>query len=611
LGHAANAVLTGGYWDEFAQISGDNVVLIKRRAVPTSATDSNYQFERISPIPGQSGTTGPYGAYIMSSTGERGLQGFTLAGGTNAFCWVPESSTPHSLLAETTLKTFSSRSSFNFSEPLYIGITPGTVGKHCVNFWERAMIRDEGRWQEAIEMGDATLVTPKGVAVRSRDPTAVTLWQGGQTISLVNAVANKNFTGAYIYPSDSTTDGRILINYFNLTDGDGYGFLVPIDIDEVIADQIPGSSFNKLPSPYFRGYANNPMLMATSSLQQANLRVKVSHADPKIYIGARKSGTTTILGSSSATSQIVDFAFSVPSSSNFEYEIVAGYDADSNSALDSGEVRVVFEKTTRADVDGNAATTNLDHIDKIVIVDSVQADLARTALLGPANFPGTDYTGDLLEAFINGSTSLDDATLSAPVTITWNQPGLSHPVGARWNSAGEDTTHRFTFADGTEASNDFEVSNAMGVIVGRTIGLNKTALLNAHPGGDDYITSAPLNFTEEIDFKDTDPASLPEGIPELWLAFGKVTITGTVRVTYKKSGSFLLVSGVEAIGSFDDVYDFAWGAAGSGGDLARLAVSVQAAHATLAPSGTPNSDKVFFTRLSFNTGFVNSWNGTF
>lgn len=607
LAHSPNSVLQGSYWDEYAQTSGDNVVIVRRRALPTSATNTNYQFQRISPIPGQSGTTSPYGVYVIFAIGERGLQAFNLAGGSNAFCWLPESSTPHSLLAESTFKTFNPRSFFFSAEPIYAGITPGAVGSHCLNFWDKTMIRYEDRWQEAIEIGDAALVTRKGVAVRSKLPTAVNLWQGGQTISLINAVANKDFTGSYVYPFDSTVDGRILINHFSQTEANSYGFLVPIDIDEVIADQIPGSFDNKLPSPYFKGYANNPMLMATTSLQQADLRVRVSHADPQIYVGARKRGTTAILGSAQAASEIIDFTFSVPEFSNFEYEIVAGYDTNASSVLDAGEVRVVFEKTPRADKDGNAATASLHLIDKIAIADSSQVNLERGLLLAAANVPGTDFAGDLLEAFITGSTTVSDASLSPPVTIAWNEPGLSHPVGARWDLNGEDLTYRFTFVDGSLASDHVEDSNAMAQIVGEAITLNKTALLNAHPGGDDYVTSSFINFTNEPDFNQTDPSDLPEEFSELGLAFGKVTITGTVRVSYKKTGSFLIVGGVEVIGSFDDLYDFAWGA----GSIARQASFIQAGHATLAPPITPDSGKVFFTRVQFNTGFANTWNGTY
>ena len=78
--------------------------------------------------------------------------------------------------------------------------------------------------------------------------------------------------------------------------------LLPIDIEEVISDQIAGNDANKLPTAYFKDEQNNPMLMATRSGQKAKLRVKMASAsDPKIYVGARKNGTQAILGYASAT----------------------------------------------------------------------------------------------------------------------------------------------------------------------------------------------------------------------------------------------------------------------------------------------------------------------
>lgn len=615
LAHSPNALLLGSNWNEYAQISSDGVVQVRQRT-NNSLAGGLYRFQRFGGV-STPGTTGPYNVYITARTGEQGVQAFNIADGSNGFCWLPTAEVPHSVLAESTFKTFNSRSFFiPLREPAFIGVTPGALGKYCLNFWDKTMIRHEDRWQEAIEIGDATLMTPKGVAFRSRIPNSVTLWQGGQTISLINAVPNKDFSGSSVFPLDATSDGRVLINHYSQTEANSYGFLVPIDIDEVIADQIPGSFDNQLPSPYFggnpdlprNGFANNPMLMATQSGQQAKLRVRVAVADPQIYVGARIRQTTAILGSASASSPVVDLTFNVPSFSKNLYDIVAGYDSNSNSALDGSEVRVVFEKTPRMDKEGYGSTANLQFIDKVIVVDSDQATWARTELVAGSIAPGAEFTGDLAQAFVQGSTTVPDATTTPTVPITSSQPGLSHPLGAVWNPAGEANTHRFTFGDGSPASDQVETSHALEQIVGKIITLNKTALLSAHPGTDEYITSGYITFTnEEKNFNETDPEELPGGIPELGFAFGKVSISGTIRVSYKKSGSFLFVGSVEAIGSFDDLYDFAWGTGG----WAQTGAIVQAAHATLASSTYPQSGKVFFTRLEFNSGFVNTWNGTF
>ena len=58
------------------------------------------------------------------------------------------------------------------------------------------------------------------------------------------------------------------------------------------------------------------------------------------------------------------------------------------------------------------------------------------------------------------------------------------------------------------------------------------------------------------------------------------------------------------IGSFSDIYDFAYG----GGARAREASMNQAGHAGVA---TTNSGKVFFTRVNFDSGWSNNWNGKY
>ncbi len=99
-------------------------------------------------------------------------------------------------------------------------------------------------------------------------------------------------------------------------------------------------------------------------------------------------------------------------------------------------------------------------------------------------------------------------------------------------------------------------------------------------------------------------------------AFGKVDFIGKLRISYKKtSATTIEVGGVEAIGSFDDLYDWAYGGAkfsfiGFTFDPREPAM-VQAGHATLSKAPHANAGKVFFTRLEFNAPFVNTWNGTY
>ena len=79
-------------------------------------------------------------------------------------------------------------------------------------------------------------------------------------------------------------------------------FILKVDIDEVISDQLPDIEVNKL--PVGDGTAgstdwNNPMLMGNRSDDKAYLHIKAS-VDPvslasAALIGVRREGTTTIL----------------------------------------------------------------------------------------------------------------------------------------------------------------------------------------------------------------------------------------------------------------------------------------------------------------------------
>jgi hypothetical protein len=388
--------------------------------------------------------------------------------------------------------------------------------------------------------------------------------------------------------------------------------LLPIDIEEVISDQIAGNNANKLPTAYFKDEQNNPMLMATRSGQKAKLRVKMASAsDPKIFVGARKNGTQAILGYASVTAAEVPLEIDVPANSHDIYEIVAGYDTNSNAKLDDSEVVTTFKKTPLKDASGGTVTDPQNLLDRVIIVDQGQFSSSKSTVIG-YNYPGSEYAGNLIEGFARGRTTIPDATMVPSITVSSTQPGLGHPVGGKWNAANQDTTYRFTFADGSPASNDTEASNALKQIVQKVINDNKTAMISAYTGTPEWPVSPYYSFSEEKHFIKTDGE--PEifgvllGIPELGASFGKVKITGQLRVSYKKtSATTIQVGSVEVIGSYDDLYDFAYG----GGSRARQASMVQAGHATLAGTTEPNSGKVFFTRVEFNSGFANTWNGNY
>ncbi|MCX8495664.1 MAG: hypothetical protein ORN51_05715, partial [Akkermansiaceae bacterium] len=381
--------------------------------------------------------------------------------------------------------------------------------------------------------------------------------------------------------------------------------LIPVDIEEVISDQIAENDANKLPTAFFKGEPNNPMLMATRTGQKAKLRVKMASADPRVYVGARKHGTQTVLGSASVTAATVPLEFDVAAKSHEIYEIVAGYDANINSKLDDSEAVVVFKKTPLG-----TATDSQNLLDRIIIVDQGQADTSKTEAISYGGYPLTAYSGELIDAFAKGSTTAPNAMMTSPITIASRQPNLSHPLGEKWNASNQDITHRFTYADGSPASNEAETSNALAEIVKNIIAENKANML-AYTGPEEWPLSPYYNFNETKDLVKTE--SLWDNV--LGPAFGKIDFIGRLRVSYKKINTTIQVGGVEVIGSFDDIYDWAYGGPkfsflGFTFDPREPAM-VQAGHATLSKAPHPNAGKVFFTRVEYNTGFVNTWNGNY
>jgi hypothetical protein len=388
--------------------------------------------------------------------------------------------------------------------------------------------------------------------------------------------------------------------------------LLPIEISEVVSDQIAGSDANKLPTAYFKGEHNNPMLMATRSGQKAKLRVRLaSDSHPKVYVGARKNGTLKVLGYASVTAAVVPLEIDVPANSHDIYELVAGYDANANSKLDDSEVVTTFKKTPLKDASGGTVTDPQNLLDRVIIVDEGQAGISKAEAISYGGYMGTAYAGELIDAFAKGATTTPNATVSSPVTVASTTRGLSHPVGAKWNASNQDATHRFTYVDGSPAANDAEASKALAEIVKRTIADKKVDMLG-YAGPEEWPVTSYYDFNETKDLVKTE--SLFYNV--LGPAFGRVDFIGRLRISYKKiSATTIQVGGVEVIGSFDDVYDWQYG-----GDKFSFLFSafdprepamVQAGHATLSKSPHANAGKIFFTRVEFSTGFADTWNGNY
>lgn len=391
------------------------------------------------------------------------------------------------------------------------------------------------------------------------------------------------------------------------------------DMISVASDQIVDNRANKLPTGSYGGEPNNPMLMATRTGDDGRISVEVSvpptFAD-QILVGVRRVGAPAILGYAKAVAPpgFTKVKFSVwtaeaATSVSAKYEIVGGYDANSNGVLDNSEATIVFEKTPRTDANGDpysGSDTTFAGLDKFRIIPVDEFIAARDQVRSWGLLPGTDQAGDLLVAFANGSTVCEDTTTSSGYSISSSTAGLTHPLGGKWNLSNQDTTHKFTFPNTSWCAIDVRNSTALELITDSICSAHKAELLAS--ATNEFQSSAWYPFSYSVDFIATEaPPEIfgyPLGINELGLSFGKVTISGQAKILYKKQdASHILVNSVEVNGSFDDIYDFAFGS----GEKPRTAAKVQAGHATLSTIALP-SGKVFYTRVEFTGDILKSEN---
>jgi Bacterial TSP3 repeat len=437
------------------------------------------------------------------------------------------------------------------------------------------------------------------------DWTGINVSALGNTMSL----AAQQLLGSS-YPPPATQTKFPPIGGTAYKDGIQYPvMLVPIDIEEVISDQIAGNECNKLPTPYYRnaggtGGPNNPMLMATKTGRAAHLAIKMNVTAAfasKIFVGVREVGSTTILASTASVAAPGKTLLQFTANTGHQiYEVVAGYDANANAALENSEVATVFEKTPKKDSTGAAVMANLGNLDKIVIVEQGQFIDSKNFLELGGDLPFSDYAGDLIEAFGEGATTVPDATTTFGIEVNSTHPSLTHQVGAEWNAACQDTTHRLDFDDGTEPSDDFESSNALKTIIDTVIQENITALIAHGTGKPGWPVLTVPAFSKGNSFRASEGPGIGIGsINELHLAFGSVTITGTLQVSFRVlNPTTIEVGSINVSGSFDDLYDFDYWS----GSLPQSAAIVQAGYASLSTTANP-SGKIFYTKLNYSTGW--------
>jgi hypothetical protein len=476
-----------------------------------------------------------------------------------------------------------------------------------------------GNLEDGTYQGQFAMVTHgTNSAMKRAYEIQLEAWTG---TNLATATPITDFTGFSIMGQAATSDGKIFflapedtLTNANVVTPVQYAqlflrattTLVPIDIQEVISDQIAGNEANKLPTAYYEGEQNNPMLMATRSGTTAHIAVRVSYTNAlrtNVVVGVRKVAASTILASAPAqqapTRTMLQFTAENGAKT---YEVVAGYDYNANGILDSVEVTTVFSKTPKTSKSGSPASVRLDLLDKIIIVTADDFSSAQSFLEFGDWAIGTGYAGDLANMFARGATNIATATVTTGITVSSTTPGLSHKVGAKWNGSNEDTTHRFTFPDGGAASNDFEASQALLAIIDKVIKTNIDTLITA--GGSSFTTSGPMAFAIPVNLLVTEkPVLLPNAFNKLGNAFGQVTVNGSLLVLYATtSPTTIAVSQVNVTGSFDDLYDFFYNPRSPDNSLPRRAAVVQAGHASLSTTVKPGG-KIFFTCLEYSTGW--------
>lgn len=222
FGHGA--IVDGNSWDESPKISSNGTIMVRRRANTHDPLDKRYRLVRFGPSGGVD-AAGPHSSLVPFVMANDGMQVFN-AGSWSASAWFPSANNPRSLVADSTFSTPNPRSNFNsLAEPRFTGQKPGADDGYCIAFWDKTMIRHENRWQEAIELAGASLVTRTGLAFRRTAQGALQVWKGGDWSSFNTAVVNEDFSSAVVLPVGPFADGRVVLNHFD-SQSPGCGFVI-------------------------------------------------------------------------------------------------------------------------------------------------------------------------------------------------------------------------------------------------------------------------------------------------------------------------------------------------------------------------------------------------
>ena len=440
----------------------------------------------------------------------------------------------------------------------------------------------------------------------------------------------------FLIPPGQTTSPTLKLTprLFDHDGGPGFQLiqmrLLHVRIDKVISNQIPNNDCNSLPSPYYGGYTNNPMLMAARADGTASVRCEVSlrgrgnqaTVPANLLLGVRQvSQRQQPMGNQTLAAvpillfpqqTVIDF---IPVAARDDklprYEVCGGYDKNGDGALQNNEVGVYFSKTPQTQKNPQTGkiepyTGNLGRLRDLFRVASLDhASYAKDELLG--NFrvmlsPG--FAGDYLEYYLEGditelTVEAEADRINKGARIRAQGDGLGHPVGVDWNANCSGTTIEVEFFDESEFSK--AASRVALVDIATEYAQSLAPLLRAlKPGlGNSVFKSFSLTG-REYSFK-KGSTYLSEAT-DLFFALGRVRLHGTigfeVRHTIAQGKEVLDVYVREMKMQIVDTYDFAY----TSELLPRQAAIVQSSFSSRLLS--EHAGKVFKTKINIDRSFV-------
>jgi hypothetical protein len=398
--------------------------------------------------------------------------------------------------------------------------------------------------------------------------------------------------------------------------------LLPVEIEKVWSDQLPGVEANYQASASLNGFTangtgrGNKSYIFLGAAQSNNfdgkghIKAKVKVSSPAelrnkiLWRLAKKSGAsyTPQNGSSNydANGEIVTITIDSPAEATDEadhYHLVAGYDQDGNGQLSSSEGNVVPKfKWTHKNASGQSVSEDRDY--EFKIVSASRYNSAKQSLLSDAWWGTlvTPQASRLLKAFANGA--VPQGATSENTTIDRLEPGLDHPVGILFNAsqpsaaglpkAGPGASITAVFAPGSSMSRDVAESTTLNNWFSAQLGQYAQEVHNyflAHPN--------EITYTMYVHFSTVNPQTNHDaglgfdGDVDLYLALNRVSVELDAEIEVHRS---LQINTMTITGSVLDLYDFNYD--GNESAFVKPAALTQAGYNTLGNGGRVHKSRI-------------------